>query len=137
MGLMVWQADRVARRASCFFLLAALLWCLPALAIRPDSLETRVGGCDHPASGQTSATASQALENAMGCGGCGYGIASGQANWLNRDPIGENGGFNIYGFVGNNPVNFVDPYGLAFGDWWDPRSYSSGYASLQGQQALQ
>jgi len=73
----------------------------------------------------------------MGCGGCGYESASGQANWLNRDPIGENGGFNIYGFVGNNPVNFVDPYGLAFGDWWDPRSYSSGYASLQGQQALQ
>jgi RHS repeat-associated protein len=32
--------------------------------------------------------------------------------WLNRDPIGENGGVNLYGFVGNNALNFVDPYGL-------------------------
>jgi RHS repeat-associated protein len=32
--------------------------------------------------------------------------------WLNRDPIGEWGGINLYGFVGNNPVNFVDPFGL-------------------------
>jgi hypothetical protein len=48
----------------------------------------------------------------MGCGGCGYGIASGQANWANPDPIGEVGGINLYGFVGNNPVNLVDPYGL-------------------------
>ena len=95
MGLMVWQADRVARRASCFFLLAALLWCLPALAIRPDSLENRVGGCEVNTSGQASAAASQTVENAMGCGGCGYESASGQANWLNRDPIGEAGGINL------------------------------------------
>jgi RHS repeat-associated protein len=96
------------------FLLAALLWCccLPALAIRPDSLETRVGGCDHPASGQTSAAASQTVENAMGCGSCGYKTASGQWRWLNRDPIQEAGGINLYGFVGNSPVNNVDPYGL-------------------------
>jgi hypothetical protein len=32
--------------------------------------------------------------------------------WLNRDPIGEAGGINLYGFVANNPVNFVDPHGL-------------------------
>jgi RHS repeat-associated protein len=36
------------------------------------------------------------------------------ARWLNRDPIGEIGGINLYGFVGNNPVNFVDPYGLDY-----------------------
>jgi RHS repeat-associated protein len=33
--------------------------------------------------------------------------------WLNRDPIEEQGGLNLYGFVGNGPVNAVDPYGLA------------------------
>ena len=33
--------------------------------------------------------------------------------WLNRDPIGEEGGINLYGFVGNNPANEVDPFGLA------------------------
>lgn len=32
--------------------------------------------------------------------------------WITRDPIGESGGFNLYGFVGNNPVNWRDPYGL-------------------------
>jgi RHS repeat-associated protein len=31
--------------------------------------------------------------------------------WPNRDPIGERGGINLYGYVGNSPVNFVDPYG--------------------------
>lgn len=32
--------------------------------------------------------------------------------WLTLDPIGEAGGINIYQFVGNDPVNEVDPYGL-------------------------
>ncbi len=33
--------------------------------------------------------------------------------WLSRDPIGEAGGENLYGFVGNDPVNRVDLWGLA------------------------
>jgi RHS repeat-associated protein len=41
--------------------------------------------------------------------------------WLNRDPVGEKGGFNLYGFVGNNPANRIDPYGL---------DESSGYAGF-------
>jgi len=32
--------------------------------------------------------------------------------WLNRDPIGEEGGLNEYGFVGNDPVNKWDYLGL-------------------------
>jgi RHS repeat-associated protein len=31
--------------------------------------------------------------------------------WIQRDPIGEAGGLNLYGFVGNAPVNWVDAWG--------------------------
>lgn len=34
------------------------------------------------------------------------------ARWLSRDPIGEEGGLNLYGYVANDPVNAVDPLGL-------------------------
>lgn len=33
--------------------------------------------------------------------------------WLSKDPIGIEGGLNQYVFCDNNPVNFVDPMGLA------------------------
>ena len=128
------------RRASCLFLLAAILWWggLSALAIRPDSLENRVEGCEPFASGQASAAASQTVENAVGCGGCGYETASGQARFLNRDPIGEAGGINLYGFVGNSPLNTVDPYGLApWYSWLNPFNYSTAFANWQGQNAIQ
>jgi len=32
--------------------------------------------------------------------------------WLSKDPIGISGGLNMYAFCGNNPVNFIDPFGL-------------------------
>jgi len=32
--------------------------------------------------------------------------------WLSRDPIAENGGINLYAYVGNDPINYVDPQGL-------------------------
>ena len=33
-------------------------------------------------------------------------------DWLNRDPLGERGGRNLYGFVNNSPVNRFDALGL-------------------------
>lgn len=42
------------------------------------------------------------------------------ARWDSRDPLGEQGGLNLYAFVGNNPVNWVDPWGLRIQIMGDP-----------------
>lgn len=42
--------------------------------------------------------------------------------WLSRDPIGEEGGDNLYGYVENDPASRNDPFGLAFyavGGTWE------------------
>ena len=39
--------------------------------------------------------------------------------FLSRDPIGEAGGFNLYGYCGNDPVNRYDYLGLDGLDGWD------------------
>lgn len=31
--------------------------------------------------------------------------------WINRDPIEEDGGINLYDFVNNNPINYTDMFG--------------------------
>jgi RHS repeat-associated protein len=32
--------------------------------------------------------------------------------WTQEDPMGVGGGLNLYGYVGNNPASFTDPFGL-------------------------
>ena len=43
-------------------------------------------------------------------GFCFYNPTKG--TWVNRDPLNERGGLNLYGFVANNSVNQADPLGL-------------------------
>ncbi|MEI7911779.1 MAG: hypothetical protein WCK77_19275 [Verrucomicrobiota bacterium] len=38
--------------------------------------------------------------------------ASGIPLWPSRDPIGERGGYNLYGFVGNDAINWIDLFGM-------------------------
>jgi len=38
------------------------------------------------------------------------------SRWLSRDPMGEYGGLNLYGYVRDNPVNMRDPLGLCPND---------------------
>ena len=71
--------------------------------------------------------------------------------WLSKDPIGLEGGLNLYVFCGNDPVNFVDPdgsnpYAIAWGDalyeagnlaasdgpMWYGDAYALGYLAVVG-----
>jgi len=59
--------------------------------------------------------------------------------FISPDPIGTDGGLNLYAFVGNNPINDVDPLGLSTGSLADLEAGSGGAASLDagaGGQAL-
>lgn len=43
---------------------------------------------------------------------CAYTTASGRAKWPDGDPLGEAGSYNLYAFVHNNPIDYLDPLGL-------------------------
>jgi len=60
-----------------------------------------------------------------------------QGRFVNRDPIGESGGLNLYGFVGNDPVNKMDILGLqGTGQTTDP-CVTNPYATTASGESCQ
>jgi len=64
--------------------------------------------------------------------------------WLTRDPIGEKGGRNLYGFLFNNPMKYIDTDGriaiaddLVIGGVLIAGGISAWLSTPQGQQWLQ
>ena len=57
--------------------------------------------------------------------------------WANHDPIEERGALNLYQFVGNNPLNHVDPLGLEAGYLYNPDgSLTLPHESIYAQGAV-
>ncbi len=55
--------------------------------------------------------------------------------WLNRDPIEEDGGNNLYVFCRNSPLFFFDDFGGEFRFAGDPGEYDGSYMALWGPRS--
>ena len=55
-----------------------------------------------------------------------------QGRWCSRDPIGENGGVNLYGFVGNSAPNMIDDLGRKPKQPTPPRKVNIGTSLNNG-----
>ena len=55
--------------------------------------------------------------------------------FVNRDPISESGGVNLFAFVGNNPINKLDAFGLC---WYKPWTWLDAWLEpdMEGNQEL-
>jgi RHS repeat-associated protein len=58
----------------------------------------------------------------------------GLGRWINRDPIGEEGGLLLYNGMANDPVNRVDYHGLI--SWWECSGYCASFHLKQMLNAI-
>ena len=56
--------------------------------------------------------------------------------WLSRDPIQEEDGPNLYAYVGNNPLNWIDSYGLFTASGRVPNGYTASTVVTDGKGGL-
>ena len=75
--------------------------------------KTVSGGSDQLASGRLWDAPSAERERISITEPSGYESTPSRTTWLSRDPIEEEGGLNLYGYVGNDPVRWFDLLGLA------------------------
>ena len=74
--------------------------------------KTCIKGSRRHASGQSSLRHQSRPIITSGSRRCAYQTLSRRSAWLNRDPIAEKGGVNVYEFVKNNSENRIDAFGL-------------------------
>ena len=79
--------------------------------------KTRVGNSRHNPSGRRWGRSPICSMSTPGFRRYTYQTVPGRSGWPSRDPLGEQGGNNLYGFVANNGINSVDRNGLDFGTW--------------------
>ncbi len=90
---------------------AACSWVALVPGRTTSPLKTHVWGSRACASGRSSRRARPSLPTATGCRRYAYKTALGRSSWPNRDPIGEQGGANLYAFVENRSTSRIDPLG--------------------------
>ena len=91
--------------------LAIILSCAAAAAALTPCVKTASWGSDESASGRFGDAPTAERESIKGGEAWSYESALGRTAWLSRDPIGEKGGLNLYGYVGNQPASLVDADG--------------------------
>ena len=104
-----------------FFPLAASLLALACLlatppraaAVMTPPAKIASWGFDDSPSGRPGDPPPANQDCIRGCGPCAYEPASGRPEWPSRDPIEEQGGWNLYGFVANDAVSRYDALGLS------------------------